>query len=176
MKFLPWRWQIGFVAASFATALGLSGMLVLQRYLLYVNHPEDVAAAGGMYAAGDMMLEVFIGLLLLAPAILLALVIRHSEKLYNRYAQVAVGVSLTAPISFGLLSLPAVSQSSGMLGELLMFRMVITPLVLLALLLSRWLARFQPAKRLTMYAVVIEALTIVAAVSLMVYSAGSHQN
>ena len=54
---------------------------------------------GGMAAAGDWMLEIFIGGLLLIPTFFLALVIRKREAIYTAFSRVLFGFSLTAPIS-----------------------------------------------------------------------------
>ena len=96
MKPIPRRVQLGVVAAGYVAVLLVSAVLVHARHMLYVNHPADVAAAGGMYAAGDWMLELFIGGLFLIPTFLLVLVIRKSETAYTRYSQALLGVSLTA--------------------------------------------------------------------------------
>ena len=60
----------------------------------YVNHPEEAAAASGMYAGGDLILEIFIGCMLLVPTFFLVLVIRNSEALYNGYSLTLLGLSL----------------------------------------------------------------------------------
>ena len=82
MKSIPLRAQLGLVAAGYAVVLVTAALLVYARHLQYVNHPEDVAASSGMYAAGDWMLEIIIGFMLLVPTFVLVLVIRKSEHLY----------------------------------------------------------------------------------------------
>jgi hypothetical protein len=62
-----------------------------------------------MYA-GDLILEIFIGCMLLVPTFFPALVIRNSEVLYTRDSLILLGLSLTAPLSPGVLRIPAVSQ------------------------------------------------------------------
>ena len=81
MKALSLRVQLILVAAAYAAVLAIAAVLIGVRYLQYVEHPQDAAAAGGMYAAGDMFLEIFIACMLLVPTFLLALVIRKSEDL-----------------------------------------------------------------------------------------------
>jgi hypothetical protein len=87
MKSIPVRAQLGLVAAFYAIVLATAALLVYGRHLQYVHHPEDVAAAGGMYAAGDWMLEIFIGCMLLVPTFVLVRVIRKSEHLYAGYSK-----------------------------------------------------------------------------------------
>ena len=133
MKPIPLRAQLGLVAASYAVVLATAALLVYERHLQYVNHPEDVAASSGMYAAGDWMLEIFIGCMLLVPTFVLVLIIRKSEHLYTRYSRIMLGVSLTAPISLGLVSIPAVSQGTMVLGWICMDRLFCSPIVIVGL-------------------------------------------
>ena len=151
-----------------------AALLVYMRYLLYVNHPQDVAAAGGMYAAGDWMLEIIIGCMLLVPTFVLVLVIRKTENLYTGYSKVLLGLSLTAPISLGVVSIPAVGQSTMLLGWICLDRLLCSPVVIVGLLVSRVLARFDRAKRLTLYAVLIEVATLVLMVGLFLFAARGH--
>ena len=174
MKSIPLRTQLGLVAAGYAVVLATAAILVFMRYLLYVNHPQDVAAAGGMYAAGDWMLEIFIGCMLLVPTFVLALVIRNSENLYAGYSKVMLGLSLTAPISLGIISIPAVSQGTMLLGWICMDRLLCSPIVIVGLAVSRLLARFDRAKRLTLYALLIEVLTLVLTVALFIFAGRGH--
>jgi len=94
MQPIPRRVQLGVVAAGYIAVLLVSAVLVYARHMLYVNHPADVAAAGGMYAAGDWMLELFIGGLFLIPTFLRVLVIRKSETASTRYSQVLLASAL----------------------------------------------------------------------------------
>ncbi|MGA9042725.1 MAG: hypothetical protein WB421_19490 [Terriglobales bacterium] len=175
MKSISLRAQLGLVAAGYAVVLAAAALLVFARYLLYVNHPQDVAAAGGMYAAGDWMLEIIIGCMLLVPTFALALVIRKSEPLYTGYSKVLLGLSLTAPICLGVLSIPAVGQGTMFLGWICLDRLLCSPVVIVGLLVSRLLAQFDKAKRLTLYALLIEVLTLVLMAGLFLFAAETHQ-
>jgi hypothetical protein len=168
MKSIPLPVQLRLVAAGYALVLATAAVLVYGRHLLYVNHAAEAAAAGGMYAAGDVMLEFFIVCMLLVPTFFLVLAIRKSEALYTMYSKVLIGVSLTAPICAGLLSIPAVGQSPMLLGWICMDRLFASPLVIVGLALSRLLARFDRAKRLTLYALAIEVLTLIVIAALIV--------
>src|SRR5580698_1717403 len=145
MKSIPLRTQLGLVAAFYAVVLATAALLVYIRHLLYVNHAAEAAAAGGMYAAGDWMLEIFIGCMLLVPTFVLMLVIRNSELLYPGYSRVLLGLSLTAPISLGVLSIPAVNQGTMLVGWICLGRLLCSPIVIVGLLVSRLLARFDRA-------------------------------
>jgi hypothetical protein len=175
MKSIPLRAQLSLVAAGYAAVLGTAALLVYVRHLQYVNHPEDVAASSGMYAAGDWMLEIFIGCMLLVPTFVLMLVIRKSENLYAGYSKVLLGLSLTAPISLGVLSIPAVGQGTMFLGWICMDRLFCSPIVIVGLVVSRLLARFDQAKRLTLYALLIEVLTFALTAALFLFAAGAHR-
>jgi hypothetical protein len=175
MKSIPLRTQLHLVAASYSIVLVTAALLVYARHLLYVNHPQDVAAAGGMYAAGDWMLELFIGCMLLVPTFVLVLVIRKSEPLYTGYSKTLVGLSLTAPISLALLTIPAVSQGTTLWGWICMDRLFCSPIAIVGFAVSRLLARFGRAKRLTLYALLIEVLTLALTAALFLFAARSHQ-
>jgi len=84
-----------------------------------------------------------------------------------------LGLSLTAPICLALLTVPAVNQSPMLLGELCLFRLVNMPFVLIGLAVVRLLARFERSKRLTTYALLVEAMTLAVAVGLLLVSGKS---
>src|SRR5205085_12386043 len=127
-----------------------------------------------MWAGGDLALEIIIGFLFLVPTIALVFVIRKSERAYTAYAKVLLGLSLTAPLSVGLMIVPFFNQWYW--GDAIMFRLFAIPMVVAILIFSRWLARFARARRLISYALLIEALTFVVIViaGLFLFSKGSH--
>ena len=173
MELSPSRPQLRLVAAGYAVVVVISALLIFNRYLLYVHNPQDVAAAGGMYAGGDLLLEIFICFLFLVPTAALVFVIRKSESACTLYAKVLLGLSLTAPISAGLLTIPAVNQWYW--GDAIIFRLFAIPIVVVVLIFSRWLTRFARARRLISYALLIEALTFVVMIaSLFLLSKGRH--
>jgi len=174
MRGIPRCVQLGFVAASYVAVLIFSGILVIERYLQYARHPADVAASSGMYAFGDLLLGMFIAGALLVPTVLLVLVIRKSEAAYTMYSKVLLVLSLSAPLSFGLLCIPAVSSGPGLLGFVCLYRLEASPFTLAAAGFSRGAARFQTPKRLTLFALLAEGLTLVAVVSGFAFSVLGH--
>ena len=174
MNSIPLRTQLRLVAAGYAAVLATAAILVYMRHLMYINHAAEAAAAGGMYAAGDWMLEIIIGCMFLVPTFVLALVIRKSEPLYTAYSKVMLGLSLTAPISLGLITISAVSQGTMLLGWICLDRLLCSPVVIMGLAGSRLLARFDRAKRLTLYALLIEVLTLALMVALFLFTAMKH--
>src|SRR5208283_6058353 len=110
---------------------------------------------GGMGAFGDWMLEWFIGGLLLIPTVMLALVIREREEIYTAFSKVLLGFSLTAPISLGVLLIPAIGRADTILGSLCSYRLFGAPMVMLWLGASRLLARFKLSKRLLSSALLV---------------------
>lgn len=169
----PSRLHLRLVASSYAVVVAVSALLICGRYLQYVLNPQDVAAAGGMYAGGDLLLEVFICFLFLVPTIALVFVIRKSESWYTAYAKALLGLSLTAPISVGFLMIPVLNQWYW--GDACIFRLFAIPVVIVVLIFSRWLTRFGRARRLIFYALLIESLTFVAIIaSLFLFSKGRH--
>ena len=166
---LPWR----LFGASYAVVGFISALLTFARYLQYVRNPQDVAAAGGMYAGGDLLLEIFICFLFLVPTVALVLVIRKSEPAYTVYAKVLLGVSLTAPLSCVLLIIPVLNQWYW--GDACIFRLFAIPMVVFVLIFSLWLTPFARARQLISYALLIEGLTfIVIIASLFLLSKDGH--
>jgi hypothetical protein len=166
------RVQLRLVAAGYAAVFVISAVLVFARYLQYVLNPQDVAAAGGMYAGGDLLLEIFIGFLFLVPTIALVFVIRKSEPAYTTYAKVLLGLSLTAPLSVGLMLIPVLNQWYW--GDAIVFRLFAIPMVIAVLLFSRWLSRFDRARQLISYALMIEGLTLVLIVASLILLSKGH--
>ena len=152
MQSIPGRVQLGMVAAAYAAVVLLAAMLLFARHLQYVNNPADAAAAGGMWAGGDLLLELFIDGMFFVPTFLLILVIRKSETAYTRYSQVLLGVGLTAPVCFTIVA-PALTDPFGWFA---LHRLLISPLLIVVLVLSWLLARFPRAKRLILYALLFE--------------------
>ncbi len=161
MEWISRRTQLVVVALGYAAVFAIAGLLIVQRYFQYLNHPDDVAAYGGMYAGGDLVLEVFICGMLLVMTFFLVLVIRSSEAAYTVYSWVLLCLGLTLPLSAGLLLIPAVNQGSTLLGSVCMFRLFASPMVVVAMVMSRLFAKFPRPKRLTVYGVLIESLTLI---------------
>ena len=115
------------VAIGYAAALAIAAALIVLRYVQYATHPQDVAAYGGMYAGGDLALEVFICGMFLVVTFFLMLVIRASETAYTIYAKVLLGVSLTMPVSVVVVALSAVIPSDGIFGWACLFRLFASP-------------------------------------------------
>ena len=155
------RTRLFWVAGGYAAVIALSIALIFERYIAYVRHPDDAAAYSGMWAGGDLLLEVFIASMLLVVSFFLVIAIFKYEAAYTTYSKILVALSLTAPASVGLMAIPAVGQSNSLLGYACLYRVFASPLVLLGLGMSRLFARFRKPKRLTNYALLIEGLTLV---------------
>lgn len=155
------RTRLLWIAGAYAAVVGMSAALIFQRYMAYVQHPDDVAAYSGMWAGGDLLLEVFIASMLLVVSFFLVIAIFKYEAAYITYSKILVALSLTAPAAVGFMAIPAVGQSNSLLGYACLYRVFASPLVLLGLGMSRLFARFPKPKRMTNYALLIEALTLV---------------
>jgi hypothetical protein len=173
METSPSRLQLGLIAASYAAVAVVSALLIFKRYLTYVSNPQDVAASSGMYAGGDLLLEIIIGFLFLVPTAALVFVIRKSEPAYTAYAKVLFGFSLTAPLSIGFLFIPVLNQWYW--GDAIIFRLFAIPMVVVVLIFSRWLTGFARARQLISYALLIEGLTFVVIIAaLFLFSKSRH--
>jgi hypothetical protein len=160
VRLIPWNTQLKLVASGYFLALAIAALLIFARHLQYVSHAADAAAYGGMWAGGDLFLEFFIGGMFLVVTFFLVLVIAKSESAYTIYSKVLIAISLTAPLSVALISIPAVGQSEFILGWACMFRLFASPLVAFGIGVSRLFARYPRPKKLTLYALAIEGLTL----------------
>jgi hypothetical protein len=161
------RIRLILIAGAYAAVMAVSATLIFARYAAYVTHPADVAAYGGMWAGGDLALEVLVGGMLLVVTFLAALAIFKYEAAYTTYSKIMVALSLTFPASVGIIAISAISQSDSMLGWVCLFRVFASPLVLMGLGMSRAFALFPAAKRMTNYALLIEGVTLVFLVSML---------
>jgi len=158
---IPWKIQLGLIACAYVAVLTIAGLLIVWRYWQYVNHPADVAAYGGMWAGGDLILEFFICGMLLAVTFVLVLVIYTHETAYANYSKIMLALSATAPVSVVLMAIPVIGQGNSLLGWACMFRVFASPLMLAGFAMNRVFARFPQVKRMTNYALLIETLTLV---------------
>ena len=160
------RTQLWFVGLGYAAVSLVAAVLILARYLLEHIHRAEVAAAGGMYAFGDLMLAIFIACLFMIPTVFLVWVMAKHEGVYTTYSQLLVGLSLSAPVCLSLFVFGK-SHVSESLRVLCLCRLVGSPFVFVGIGVSRFVARFAQAKRLTSYALLIEGLTLGIAVALL---------
>jgi hypothetical protein len=119
-----------------------------------------------MYAFGDLMLAIFIACLFMIPTVFLVWVMAKHEGVYTTYSQLLVGLSLSAPVCLSLFVFGK-SHVSESLRVLCLCRLVGSPFVFVGIGVSRFVARFAQAKRLTSYALLIEGLTLGVAVALL---------
>jgi hypothetical protein len=154
----PSRIQYALVGGGYAAVLTVAAALLYKRHLWELQDP--VTASGGMAAAGDTMLHLFIGCLFLVPTAFLTWIFAKSEALYTAYSRFLFGLSLSAPVcvSVVLLGENHVPQS---LSWFCFYRVLASPIVLVGMGISRFAARFDRAKRLAWYALLVEGLTLV---------------
>lgn len=164
---MSWRVQLWFIALGYASVLEVAAGLLYVRHLQELNHPADVVAYGGMYAAGDALLGIFIACLFMVPTVFLVRVTARFEAFYTAYSQFLWGLSLSAPVCLSLFLFREhhVAQS---LSILCLFRLLCSPFVLVGIGVSRLVARSDRAKKLTSYALLIEGLTLGIAVALLI--------
>jgi len=162
--------QLGLVALAYAAVLVVATTLLYGRHLQELNYPAE--ASGGMWAAGDAMLQIFIACLFMIPTAFLVWVIAKFESFYKAYSQLLLGLSLSAPVCLSVLTLGEnyIAQS---VSILCLYRLLWSPLILVGIGVSRLVARFDRAKRLVSYAFLIEGLTLAIAVALVIHAWGA---
>jgi hypothetical protein len=166
VKPIPFRTQLKLIALGYAAVFAFAAALLFLRHLQELRYPAE--ASGGMWAAGDMMLGIFLGCLFLIPSAFLIWVTAPFEAFYTAYSQFLVGLSLTSPVALGLLLLGENHVGQGLLN-LSVCRLFGSPFILAGLGFSRLVARFDRAKRFASFALLIEVLTLGIGVALLIY-------
>jgi hypothetical protein len=169
--YLSSRAQLWLVALGYAAVFAVSATLLYGRHLQELNYPAE--ASGGMWAAGDALLVIFIACLFMIPTVFLIWVVARFESVYAAYSQFLLGLSLSAPVCLSVFLLGE-SQVVQSLASLCLYRLLGSPFILVGIGISRLVARFDRAKRLVSYALLIEGLTIVAALALLIHAMGTH--
>ena len=159
MKSVSWRVQLGFVALGYAAVFAVAADLLYERHLQELRHPADVVASSGMYAGGDALLQIFIACLFMIPTIFLLLVIARFEAFYTAYSQLLLGLSLSAPVCVSVFFFGENHVAQGV-SIFCLYRLLLSPLILVGIGVSRLVAQFDRAKRLVSYAFLIEGLTL----------------
>src|SRR5438270_8393340 len=72
------------------------------RYLAELENPID--SAGGMWAFGDLLLNLFLFGLFLIPTFFLLRLVARDDRPFAIYAKVAFAVALTAPLAGAVLA------------------------------------------------------------------------
>jgi hypothetical protein len=147
--------------------------LLFGRHLQELQYPAE--ASGGMWAAGDAFLMIFIACLFMVPTVFLIWVTAKFEAFYTAYSKFLLGVSLSAPVCLGVLYFGEnhVGQS---LINLCLYRLMWLPFILVGMGISRLVARFDRARRFASYALLIEGLTLAIAVALVIHSWGGSRS
>jgi len=166
------RVQFGLVALGYAAILTVAGALLFVRHLQELKYPAE--ASGGMWAAGDAFLYIFIACLFMVPTALLIWVTATFEAFYTAYSKFLLGLSLTAPVCLSVLFLGG-NRVGESLMNLCLFRLMWLPFILVGMGISRMVARFDRAKRFASYALLIEGLTLAIAVALVIHAWGGRK-
>jgi hypothetical protein len=143
--------------------MGYAAVLVVAAASLFLRHmvelQDPAAASGGMAAAGDTMLYLFLGVLFLIPTVFLIRIIAKSEALYTAYSRFLFGLSLSAPVCLSVV-LFGENYVAKSFSWFCFVRILESPIVLVGMGISRSAARFDRAKRYASYALLIEGLSL----------------
>jgi hypothetical protein len=151
----------------------VAATLLYGRHLQELKYPDE--AFGGMWAAGDAILYIFVACLFMVPTVFLICFTARFEAFCTAYSKFLWGLSLTAPVCLSVLFLGEnrVGQS---LINFCLYRLMWLPFILVGMGISRLMARFDRAKRITSYALLIEALTVVIAIVRVIHALGGPKN
>jgi len=145
------------VGLGYALVLTSWGGAVFMRDLYEKAHPEDANASGGMYAFSAAITDIFHAILLMVPTVFSIRLMSKFEAVYTAYSKFLFWLSLSAPV---LLAVSLVGPLEKIFAAPCLIRLMASPFVFLGIGISRWVARFDRAKKLTFWALVIEGVTL----------------
>ena len=167
------RVQMGVVAFGYGAVSVLAAALLYGRHLQALKYPAD--ASGGMWAAGDAFLWIFIICLFMIPTAFLIWTMAKFEAIYAAYSQFLLALSLSAPICLTVFYLAGTQTDQG-LGSLCLVRLLAAPFIFVGIGISRLVARFDRAKRRASHALLIEGLTMAVAVALLIHAISTNRH
>jgi hypothetical protein len=156
------------IGAGYAVVSAYGAWELYERHVWEAAHPAEVSAASGMYAGGDMILDLWIVFLLMIPTIFLVRVISRFEAPAAVYSKILFLISLSAPLCFGISLLGEKHVPANLIVSCLV-RLLWSPLFLVLMFFSRIVSKFQNARRLTTYALLSEGVTICVAFALLIF-------
>src|SRR3954468_3363291 len=165
MKTIGWRIQVEVIATAYAVILLMGVYWFHQRTLQELSDPQAAMASRGMYAFDDEIFTVFLCLLCLVPTFFLLRLMRTNPVVYGTYARIVLALSVTAPVCAAALALH-VAEGNDWIEGFCVMRLWRSPLIFIAMVMSRLVARERSAKRLINYAMLIEVLTLAIAIAM----------
>jgi hypothetical protein len=120
----------------------------------------------------ELILELFVMFLLMIPTVFLVRVGSRFEGPYTVFVKTLFVLGLSAPACLTLYSL-AHNQLPDSIVVICLERLFWSSVILLIVGMSRLMARFDHAKRLTSYALLSETVTLCIAVAMLVYWPGT---
>jgi hypothetical protein len=166
VKPIPFQTKLWLIALGYAAVFAVSATLLYARHLQELRYPAE--SSGGMWAAGDLMLWIFLICLFMIPTAVLIWVTAPFEAFYTAYSQFLLVLSLTSPVALSLLLLGK-NQVGESLMNLALYRLSGSPFILVGLGVSRLVARFDRARRFASSALLIEVLTLGTGIALLIF-------
>ena len=148
--------------------LAFAAVVLYSRHVWEEAHPAEVMASSGMYAAGDMILYIFITILGMIPTLFLIRVISKFEASATVYSKILFAIGLSAPLCLGIfLGRQYVPPN---LSVACFMRLLWSPFFVAVMVFSQIVAKFRNAKRLTFYALTSEGVTFCISIALLILS------
>lgn len=123
------------VALAYAAVFVVAATLLYERHLQELKYPAE--ASGGMWAAGDLLLYIFIACLFMVPTAFLIWITARFEAFYTAYSKFLLGLSLSAPVCLSVLFLGGKHVGESLINFCL-YRLVGSPLILAGMGISGW--------------------------------------
>jgi hypothetical protein len=169
VQITSWRFQIKLIALGYAVVSVVAAALLFGRHLQELKYPAD--ASGGMWAFGDALLYIFIAFLFMVPTGFLIWATAQFESWYMGYSIFLLGLSLSSPVCLIVLNAGGNHVGEGVIN-ICFSRLMLSPFILVGMGISRLVARFDRARRLVSYSLLVEGLTLIVAIALVVHAWG----
>lgn len=169
------RRELQLVLCGYAAVAIWGAAMYFGRYLAALRDPQY--SSGGMWAFGELILDVFVFGLLLIPTFFLLRYFAQNERAFARYSKIALMASLTAPSCALALAIwqGIWHNMPSWIQDPLATRLFWSFAVLLVLAMSRVVGRRQASKRLLNYALAIEGVTLVTVLAIFLGLASVHE-
>jgi hypothetical protein len=152
--------QLALVTVAYA------GILISWGTVFYNHHLQTIAesnTSGGIYAFSGSASHVFHACLLMIPTFFLIRMMSKFEAVYTTYSKFLFWFSVSSPVCVAVLLVPSLAKT---FGNISLIRLMASPFVLVGIGIRQWMARSDLAKKLTIWALLIEGVALVIGVVL----------
>jgi hypothetical protein len=161
LSHIPARVLSGRVSPRVQLGLIAFGLALVVTDWVFINHLDNVWIAAhpddDMATLSQDVHHLFHACLLMVPIFWLIWLMSKYETVYTAYSKFLFWLSVTSPVCLAVLFVRPLRE---IFADPCLLRFQASPFVLVGIGISRWMARFDLAKKLTFRALAIEGVTL----------------